>query len=145
MKNEHETICVRAANLLHEAGFSPMGSACPERVAMQRDSMCASLAIQYEPATRLVRLAVTFLQDKPTRGIFGGGRGDLRIFVDPATLFGLLCWIASSHDELLPHDADAWLAQIVALCPETYAVLATRHGAETLALVASTDPLDSLN
>lgn len=145
MHNEHENICTRAANYLHEAGFSPLNGARPERVAMQRDGVRASLVIQYEPATNLVRLAVTFLQDKPERGIFRNGRGDLRIFVEPTELFGLLCWITSSHDDLLPHDADTWLAQIVALCPKAYAVLTSRNGLETLALIASTDPQEPLH
>lgn len=145
MPHENETISERVAKLLHEAGFSTMKSAGPGRVAMQRDGVCASLALQYEPATSLVCLAVVFLQDKPRHGIFRGGRGNLRIFVEPDALFDLLHWIISSHDELLPDDADAWLAQVVALCPETYVVLATRHGTETLALVASTDPLGRLH
>jgi hypothetical protein len=145
MHHEHEIIHERVAVYLHEAGFSPMKGACSERVAMHRDGVYASLAIQYESLTNVVCLAVTFSQDKPKRGIFRNGRGDLRIFVEPAALFGLLCWITSSHDDLLPHDADAWLAQIVALCPQTYAVLAFRDGLETVALVASTDPRESLH
>ncbi len=145
MQHEHETICERAANFLHAAGFSPMKDARPERLSMQRHGVDASLAIQYEPATSLVQLAVSFLQDKPKRGIFRGGRANLRIFGEPAAILGLLCWITSSQDDLLPHDADAWLSQIVTLCPKTYAVLAMRSGAETLALVASTDPQESLH
>lgn len=145
MQNEHEIICERAANYLHQAGFSPTQAALPERVAMQREGVWASLVFQYEPALELVRLTVKFSQDKPQCGIFAKGRGELRIFVDPPALFDLLCWITSSHDDLLPRDTDTWLSQIVSLCPKTYAVLTSRNGHETLALVESTDPRQPLH
>lgn len=145
MHLEHDDICQRVTHYLHQAGFSPMNGAHLSRVAMHRTGVSVALAIQYEPSTTLLRLAVSFDQDKPRRGIFRNGRGDLRIFVDFSDLLGLLCWITGSHDELFPNDVDTWLDQVVTLCPATYAVLITRDGRETLALVASTDPSKSLH
>jgi hypothetical protein len=144
MTDEHQLLCERATNYLYEAGFHAMPDEQPGRVAMRRDAVGASLAIRYEPRQNLVRLGVHFAQDKPQRGVFCNGRGDLRIFVDPPALFSLLCWLTSSHDELLPDDVDLWLGQIVALCPKTYAVLRMHGGREILALVASVDPLTTL-
>jgi hypothetical protein len=141
MNQDPQNICERAANFLLDAGFLPSNEVCPDCLAMHRDGVCASVAIRYEPSTTTMRLTVLFAQDKPKRGIFRNGRGDLRIFIEPPELLGLLCWLSSSHDELLPHEADTWLAQIVALCPQTYAVLTTKNGLETLALVASNEPL----
>jgi hypothetical protein len=144
MHNEQRLICERATNYLYDAGFRPMEGESAEGLAMRRESVNASLAIQYEPMLKLVRLGIQFDHNKPLRGVFSKGRGDLRIFVDPPALFGLLCWLTSSHDDLLPDDVDTWLEQIVALCPETYAVLPMRGGHEILALVASFDPRSTL-
>lgn len=138
-------VCERAANYLQNAGFTQMDPVETNRLAMRRDSLFVSTVLQYEPATNAVRLAVTLLHDKPSGGLFRNGRMQLRIFLGPTELFGLLCWISSSHDELLPLDVDTWLAQIANLCPQTFAVIATNHGAETLALVASTDPRSALH
>ena len=145
MERNHDNICVRAAHQLYQAGFLPLHGASDDQLAMQREGVDASLAIQYEPAENLVRLSVLFFRDKPKRGLFRRGRGDLRIFVQPEALFGLICWITASQDQMLPDDADAWLAQIASLCPETYAVIASRNGHETLALVSSFDPVASVH
>ena len=145
MQRDPDVIFARAVNYLSDAGFVPTREVCPDCLAMHRQGVCASVAIRYEPKEKSVQLTVSFAQDKPTRGIFRNGRGDLRIFLEPQELLGLLCWITSSHDELLPQEADTWLAQIVNLCPKTYAVLTTKHGAETLALVAANEPTSPLH
>lgn len=142
---EDRDVCERAADYLEKAGFLPMSTMETNRLAMRRDSIFVSTVLQYEPAANAVRLAVTLLHDKPSGGVFRNGRVQLRIFLDRTELFGLLCWISSSHDELLPLDVDTWLAQIANLCPQTFAVIATNHGAETLALLATTDPRASLH
>lgn len=138
-------VCERAENYLRSAGFVPLSTMETNRIAMRRDSIFVSTVLQYEPAENAVRLAVTLLHDKPSGGLFRNGRVQLRIFLDATELFGLLCWISSSHDELLPLDVDTWLAQIANLCPQTFAVIATNHGTETLALLVSNDPHAALH
>jgi hypothetical protein len=102
---------------------------------MRRVAVDSTLALGYDPAAGVLRLVVSFARGAAKRGIFRGGRGELRIFAGPSSLLGLLCWLTSSHDDLSAFEADTWLAQIVSLCPATYAVLASRSGEEVLALV----------
>ncbi|TKC99467.1 hypothetical protein [Polyangium fumosum] len=135
MDREHDDLCRRAAHHLHEAGFSPIGGAPSGGLAVRRVAVDSTLSLGYDPAAGLVRLSVLFTRGAATCGIFQGGRGELRIFAGPSSLLGLLCWITSSHDELTAFEADAWLEQILSLCPATYAVLSSRSGEEILALV----------
>jgi len=128
-------ICKRVAHHLEEAGFSPAAGAPSGGLAMRRVAVDSTLALGYDPAAGLLRLSVSFARGAAKCGIFRGGRGELRIFAGPSSLLGLLCWITSSHDDLSAFEADAWLAQIVSLCPATYAVLASPSGEEVLALV----------
>ncbi|MDC3958807.1 hypothetical protein [Polyangium jinanense] len=133
-QHEHEDLCQRAERHLHEAGFSPIAGAPAGGLSMRRIAVDSTLTLAYEPAAGLLRLSVSFVRGAATRGIFQGGRAELRIFAT-SSLLGLLCWITSSHDELSAFEADAWLEQIVSLCPATYVVLASRGPEESLALV----------
>ena len=132
---EHETIGRRVTRYLDEAGFSPVAGAPSGGLAMRRCAVDSTLTLGYDPAAGLLRLSVSFVRGAAARGIFRGGRAELRIFAAASSLLGLLCWITSSHDDLSAFEADAWLEQIVSLYPATYVVLAGRSGEEILALV----------
>ncbi|MRG96789.1 hypothetical protein [Polyangium spumosum] len=134
MDPERDDISERVTRHLDEAGFSPIGGAPSGGLAMRRRAVDSTLTLGYDPVAGLLRLSVSFVRGAAMRGIFRGGRAELRIFVASSSLLGLLCWITSSHDDLLAFEADAWLEQIVSLCPATYVVLAVR-GEEVLALV----------
>ncbi|MDI3289444.1 hypothetical protein [Polyangium sp. 15x6] len=133
-QHEHEELCRHAVRHLHEAGFSPIAGGPAGGLYMRRIAVDSTLTLAYEPSAGLLRLSVTFVRGAATRGIFRGGRAELRIFAT-SSLLGLLCWITSSHDDLSAFEADAWLEQILSLCPATYVVLESRSGEEVLALV----------